>query len=658
MKKNLLALFVLGAIYSASAQDTYIGDKAVVKVNSNTLFYNGGNVTLNATNIPVVSNEGNVFINGGTFSKGSSGNQTGVEFVNKWTSSSQYGQLIIKNSSNANVTAKVTVEKQAANTNNYVTYPIGMPFQDNVKQIMTAFNNGTFKVECGFEQYSCGNELYTGVTLKTWNNDKIVNDVVTADKNFVPGSYYLLNLRDGVGIKEFMTGIINYKGTPAPQQLTLKGNSVIHNMSQSDFSTKKYSEWKGLFNKYREPYYTYLGDNLTDNMLSGKNVYRFANPYTSNIDLSNIDSWLTLLNGNNGSSSTVTSANLLPSIKSFNITKRMDSFTIGWDPQNGSTSSANGYYLAKLDVNNNWTGSPEALIIKPLETFNLNFPMLDPSKLGGTRIINVQANFTDNLKTFSNTPSVTVLPKSGAKSSNLSQNDFVQMELYMTNDNMVIGDPVYLVGTTYYSTGGASKSVSNNSIYLFDEKVEGGVNLESQSNFNDFNTNDYIGKPLGIGFNNLTEGNSYTFRLNLFEESIFNKVEKLANGKFYLLDKKKDEVKEIDSNSIISFTADNNNNERFEIYWNESPKTLATNENNLNKSTLIYKENSNHKIRFEFNNTTANIEIYDLAGRKVQENKNLTTNTDYTLNLPSKAIYVVKITYNNGKVISTKVVNN
>ena len=73
---------------------------------------------------------------------------------------------------------------------------------------------------------------------------------------------------------------------------------------------------------------------------------------------------------------------------------------------------------------------------------------------------------------------------------------------------------------------------------------------------------------------------------------------------------------------------------------------------------MIYKENSNHKIRFEFNNTTANIEIYDLAGRKVQENKNLTTNTDYTLNLPSKAIYVVKITYNNGKVISTKVVNN
>ena len=46
MKKNLLALFVLGAIYSASAQDTYIKDAVIVKVNPNTLFYNGGNVSI------------------------------------------------------------------------------------------------------------------------------------------------------------------------------------------------------------------------------------------------------------------------------------------------------------------------------------------------------------------------------------------------------------------------------------------------------------------------------------------------------------------------------------------------------------------------------------------------------------------------------------
>ena len=46
MKKNLLALFALGAIYSAYAQDTNIKDAVIVKINPNTLFYNGGTVNV------------------------------------------------------------------------------------------------------------------------------------------------------------------------------------------------------------------------------------------------------------------------------------------------------------------------------------------------------------------------------------------------------------------------------------------------------------------------------------------------------------------------------------------------------------------------------------------------------------------------------------
>ncbi|WP_334125943.1 hypothetical protein, partial [Empedobacter brevis] len=308
-----------------------------MRVNPNTLFYNGGNVTINASSVPVVSNAGNIQINGGSLSRGTTVTQSGVEFVNEWTNSSNYGQLIINNAvNNSSTTSRITVKKEAANTNNYVTYPIGIPFQDNVKQLMTAFNNGEFKVNCGFEQGNCNEEqLYYGVTLKTWNNNKVVNDVVTADKNFVPGSYYLLNLRDRVGIKPFMTGIINYKGTPAPASTKLTGQSVIHNFNETTFSDKNYNDWKNLNNKYREPYYTYLGTNLTNNKISGKNIYRFANPYTSNIDISNIDLWLTLLNGNNGNPSTLTQANILPSIKSFFITKRMDSFSVGWNGEEG-----------------------------------------------------------------------------------------------------------------------------------------------------------------------------------------------------------------------------------------------------------------------------------------------------------------------------------
>ena len=69
MKKNLLALFVLGAIYSASAQDTYIKDAVIVKVNPNTLFYNGGNVNVSTDQITATTekiiNQGNIQIQGG-----------------------------------------------------------------------------------------------------------------------------------------------------------------------------------------------------------------------------------------------------------------------------------------------------------------------------------------------------------------------------------------------------------------------------------------------------------------------------------------------------------------------------------------------------------------------------------------------------------------
>jgi len=107
MKKNLLALFVLGAIYSASAQDTYIKDAVIVKVNPNTLFYNGGNVNVSTDQITATTekiiNQGNIQIQGGFTNV----NETGKNFVNKYTSSTSYGQLIIKDASS--VTGKVAI---------------------------------------------------------------------------------------------------------------------------------------------------------------------------------------------------------------------------------------------------------------------------------------------------------------------------------------------------------------------------------------------------------------------------------------------------------------------------------------------------------------------------------------------------------------------
>ena len=77
MKKNLLALFALGAIYSAYAQDTNINDAVIVKVNPNTLFYNGGNVNVSTSSTSgtteKIINEGNIQVKGGFTNQNSIG---------------------------------------------------------------------------------------------------------------------------------------------------------------------------------------------------------------------------------------------------------------------------------------------------------------------------------------------------------------------------------------------------------------------------------------------------------------------------------------------------------------------------------------------------------------------------------------------------------
>ncbi|MFV0182634.1 hypothetical protein OBK15_10770 [Empedobacter falsenii] len=98
MKKNLLALVALSAMYSASAQDTYIKDAVIVKVNPSTLFYNGGNVKTDATSgtTEKIINEGNIQIQGGFTNE----NTIGKNFVNKYIDSDSFGQLIIKDGTN------------------------------------------------------------------------------------------------------------------------------------------------------------------------------------------------------------------------------------------------------------------------------------------------------------------------------------------------------------------------------------------------------------------------------------------------------------------------------------------------------------------------------------------------------------------------------
>lgn len=240
--------------------------------------------------------------------------------------------------------------------------------------------------------------------------------------------------------------------------------------------------------------------------------------------------------------------------------------------------------------------------------------------------------------------------------------DFTQLELYLSNKNekSLQGSAAYLLNASFMNTGDSKDAATvSNPVYFYEESENGDVLTDAQTTSNEFNSENYIGKPIRIGFNDLTEGTTYNLNVNLYEYSILNEVKNLSLGKYYLLDKVKNIVTEVNESTEISFTADDKINDRFEFYWNEKPAgTLGTDDLTKTNTTYLYSDNNrNQFVRFEKSNTTADIAVYDLTGRQIFSKNAVSTNSDYQLNLNNTpSIYVVKITYKDGKTVTKKTI--
>ena len=98
MKKNLLTIgfLVLFVGLSKAQVLTYVDSGAKLYVGSSALVYSGGDFQLNSTNSATVENKGNITIVG-KYLKGGAVNAAtdGKEFVNVYTDTNDYGQVMI-----------------------------------------------------------------------------------------------------------------------------------------------------------------------------------------------------------------------------------------------------------------------------------------------------------------------------------------------------------------------------------------------------------------------------------------------------------------------------------------------------------------------------------------------------------------------------------
>lgn len=708
MRRKLLTLGALAAVFAMKAQTTYIGSDAKFFVSTGAEVYSNGDFMMDSNMEKSVENNGNITING-NYTKGDNNtNNEGREFVNVYTDKVNYGQVIIYSDEDAE--ARMTVERPAPSTNYFDgSYEMSFPYVDSVKYLMHSFgkNESDFKGYCP-KNAPCPDRYK--MTLTKWDNNRLHHDAVEKGDSFEAGDIYNLNLRES-DMKQVATGTISYKGTPSGKPYDREGIKGIITPfeGQEDsngvnlFSEAKYNDWKVMRNPYLEKYESYLGYVKSNSKLYGKNIYRFGNPYTSNIDLSELDkatqtsnpgeSWLKIDFSGGDFRPLIEFADPTDKfhrdsygLKDFTILKRMDDYDDDWTRKKGTITVKSSYYAARLDYKGVWEGAAEALIIRPTETFQLYFPAISlENAFGNDRILAVNVNLGERHKTFSHSPGTTVTAKTnadlnipGLKTNSVSGlrtasagkirkevPNFHQLKISLVQDNQQLGNPVFLVGADYKKEEGQA-SGNSNAVFLYGVK-DNEIEYKSKKEFNGFNSLSYVGKPLGVGFNHLTKGQTYRLLFGLYEGNIFNQVDKTSE--FFLKDTKTNEVTQIDPKKDYTFVADEDVEKRFVIYWKALPQAKKDNTEktpetlpNLNTlasshKTIIYEDAGKGKIRFENISKTADIQIYNVAGKLVSSISNITTETDYAVNVSSVGMYMVKVTYQNGEVRILKFIN-
>lgn len=646
----------------SQGQEAYITGTAKVKVQPNTLFYFGDNLTVSSSVNGVFENAGNVKVEGDYVNSVSG--STGANFVSTWTDNTNYGQVIINQ---ASASGYLSMEKGKIDPATYNWGQFAVPFvyadaQEAMQGLFgTNYSNG-------------GNRYYA--SMMVWDNvSKPEFDHLNNASTISPISYVILNLTyNSANIKGLMTGPgkLQYYGRPANGL-----HSGVMNPSMY-FPALNWDDWKNQLNSHNERYHTYIDDKArtaTDpdyNLNFGKYYFQFGNPYTSNIDLA----YIGLPNGGANYDDGVYFSNLLGVVKSTSAT---------WTAGVGLNTSS--LQVAKFDaVSGAWSGSADALIARPFEPFVV--VLKDDEAVANFE-------FSDKLKTFSMIPgqlgSGYVFNKMAANGTEIdtdtdavgslsevwtgARKRFYQLGLRLENqDGTPTENSVYVAVTSFTPNGVANDLEadyydfgSRTGFYLDQENPTGlsVKNSVTKMHINAVNT-DYINKPIPLFFNRASgDLNSYYLKADLFFQTIFNKLEEEAvnyadGNSFFFYDGANDVLLPVttDFSYLITPHASNSKRPFYQLYWNGGPqlnKKEIGDEFALN-STIIYKDRDLHKVRFGESWDNAIVKVYDLTGRNIQSYSNVDASVEFNIELP-KGVYVVRLEETNtGEVYTQKLI--
>ena len=671
-KLFILKLILFNGIVFSQNILTYVGNSALVTVQSNTLVYNGGG--LQTAGSAVVNNSGNIMING-VAADGLTIAPT-TSFNLKFNGAQSYGQLYITGIPQANITGKVNKEFRAdVNSGTTAKQQVGLPFFNyKISDLVSNITNSPSNTAGNYLNVTNGSNNSAGrfspSSVFKWNNAKARFDQIVSGGDLTTVNvgtaldYYIIPRRNSAGTEVWdaaNTGnVTTFSGIPVSDITTVQSLSLTGAAAGISFGFNG-----SAANYFGEKYRTYLDDPFQSKTANGgnwdtdygKNLYQVANPFLTNIDLKYI-----------GQAETTNSdGNAIPNLQGVayytsGLTWTKASGT-GYPSENndGSSNGTAGRTIVLTASSGVFQAGDIAnrLIIKPMGEFMIK---LSTDNGGNTAS---KIDFTA-LRRFSNASRNNTTDTTNPTSRTADDTDIPADKIVKQLAVIMYDSDSLEIGRTYYAISPSAITGNNpgntllqayngddSIIYTKEENINGGedANIFTKLYINEANEIDFKSKEVPLFINYTTSPYYLAFE-------VYEKGERMPNGlsngnHFYLKDSQ-GQLFKIDDGSSFSLSG----NQNLGLYYQKPDATLLA-ESVLASQTFIAKKDSHWVVRFAKNWNKATVEVYSVAGQLMSSKSNISTSTDYLIpvNYQAKGVFVVKATSEKGEVVIKKIVN-
>ncbi|ANF50085.1 hypothetical protein A0O34_05980 [Chryseobacterium glaciei] len=651
MRKSLFAIGLLAAVSSVQAQNVllHVDDTATTYVSKGTLVYSGGGVQMRGNG--VVENHGNFMVSGTatdsfkTITTGGSDKPEGSttsNFVNKLNEAAAYdqpasldpanpnytyGQLYITGLPQGNITGIVDEEMRQIKHGDY--QQMGMPFfQKSVASLGTEVGK-TFSAVRG----SKNDVLF-------WRNNLVdANHFANLTLHKFGGAaqgfaYYMIG---GQGLDLTVTRTI--KGVPLADDGSGPVASPTLNGAGANVNFGNLGQGHNAFN---EAYNTYVEDEFNGASGKwqgnyGKNMYQFANPYLTNLDLTNI----------------------------------------GIAEASGDGVNLSNIYGVRTEATGvQYTGTGSTAAAYKVVTFNAGVPTGDVSSTMvrpfGAFTIKLNNNANNDVLNFGNLRRFNYLGRSSGTAysvtaaKNGATGTVKQLGVIALDINGKELDRTYYVVYPNGTTGNTSAQKTQytastaNLLGTFEEAPAGGIDPNFSSNYwlyiNEANENDFKGKNVSL-MNYSSQIKSYKFEIRENAELVASGAHQLSTGVGFYYKAPNGSVMQAKQGETIPVTT---NASPYDLYYGEPNRDVLATQNPVKSSRTMVVYNpaiTNYIVRFDPNWKKADIEVYDMSGKLVISKKAVNTSTDFVIELDNsiKNSYVVKIVSDKGETVNTKI---